>query len=36
MPKILSLRDGGVIVVDHFWEFQRKKSFYIAVVVKYL
>jgi len=36
MPKSLWLRDGGVVVGDHFWEFQQEKSFYIAVVVKYL
>jgi hypothetical protein len=36
VPEGLNLRNGGVNVVDHFWEFQRKKSFYIAVVVKCL
>ena len=35
MPKRLSLRDGGVVVGDQFWEFHQKKSFYIAVM-KYL
>ena len=29
-------KGGGFIVGDQFWEFQWKKSFCIAVVVKYL